>query len=430
MRITIARILAVLGVVLAVVSLVAGYIRFQALDTETVSDTAEQLIADDQIRDQIAATLVDSLYTNIDVAAELEQRLPPDQKGLAGPISAGLREFSDRAATRMLERPRVQALWVSTVTQAHRQLIRVLEDDTGAISTENGAVVLNLQPLVVQLGDRIAVVGNVAERLGPDAGQIEILQADQLETAQDLTRLLKFLGSWLWLLPLLLWGIALWLARGRRRAILRTIAIGTIVIGLLVLVLRRVGGSVLVEELVSSVTVQPAAHNAWDIFTALLRDGGLTLVGLGVILLFSVWLVGPSPSGTTARTALAPYLARAEIAYGVAAALFLLLLWWSPTVQTTRAPLMLAAALILAFGVEVLRRQVAREVPDPPPPDLRGSMRRSWGRLRGREPEQGRLGALEQLGRLHAQGVLTDEEFAAEKARLVPNPGAGLAPGS
>jgi hypothetical protein len=429
-RITIARILAVLGVVVALLALVAGYIRFQGLDTDTVSDTAAELIADDQIRNQVAATLVDELYTNIDVEAELEQRLPPDQKGLAGPISAGLREFSDRAATRMLERPRVQALWVSTVTQAHRQLIRVLEDDTGPISTENGAVVLNLRPLVVQLGDRVAVVGNVAERLGPDAGRIEIMQADQLETAQDLTRLLKFLGSWLWVLPLLLWGIALWLARGRRRSILRTIAIGTIVIGLLVLVLRRVGGSVLVEELVPSVTVQPAAHNAWDIFTALLRDGGLTLVGLGVILLFSVWLVGPSASGTSARTALAPYLARPGIAYGAAAALFLLLLWWSPTVQTTRAPLMLAAALILALGVEVLRRQVAREVPDPPPPDLRGSMRRSWGRLRGREPEQDRLGALEQLGRLHEQGVLTDEEFAAEKARLVPNPGAGLAPGS
>ena len=430
MRITIARILAVLGVVIAILALVAGYIRFQGLDTDTVSGTAAELIADDQIRDQIAATLVDELYTNIDVAAELEQRLPPDQKGLAGPISAGLREFSDRAATRMLERPRVQQLWVNTVTRAHRQLINVLEDDTGPISTENGAVVLDLNPLVVQLGDRVAVVGNVAERLGPDAGKIEIMQAEQLETAQDLTRLLKFLGSWLWVLPLLLWGVALWLARGRRRAILRTIAIGTIVIGLLVLVLRRVGGSVLVDELVSSVTVQPAAHNAWDIFTELLRDGGLTLVGLGVILLFSVWLVGPSASGISARTALAPYLARPGIAYGAAGALFLLLLWWSPTVQTTRAPLMLAAALILALGVEVLRRQVAREVPSPPPPDLRGSMRRSWGRLRGREPEQDRLGALEQLGRLHEQGVLTDEEFAAEKARLVPNPGAGLASGS
>ncbi len=114
-----------LGVILALLSLIAGYIRFQGLDTETVKGTAGDLIADDEIRDQVAASLVDALYTNIDVTAALEQRLPPDQKGFAGLAAAGLREFSDRAAARMLERPRVQALWVNTVTQAHRQLIRV-----------------------------------------------------------------------------------------------------------------------------------------------------------------------------------------------------------------------------------------------------------------------------------------------------------------
>ena len=80
---------------------------------------------------------------------------------------------------------------------------------------------------------------------------------------------------------------------------------------------------------------------------------------------------------------------------------------------------MLAAALILGFAVELLRRQTAREVPVPPPPDLSGSVRRGVGRVRGRIGQQDRLAALERLGRLREQGVLTDEEFAAEKAQLV-----------
>lgn len=414
-----ARILVVLGVLLAVLSLLAGYIRFQGLDTETVEGTAGDLIADDEIREQVAASLVEQLYANVDVAAELEERLPPDQQGLAGPVAAGLREFADRAAIRMLERPRVQALWVNTVTRAHTQLINVLEDETGPLSTEDGSVVLDLQPLVIQLGERVAVVGDVTERLGPDAGRVEIMEATQLETAQDLTQLLKTLGTWLWLLPLALWGIALWIARGRRRSILRTIAIGTILAGLLVLVVRRITGSFLVEELVPSTAVQPAVQDAWDILTAQLRDGGLTFLGLGVIVLVAVWLVGPSASGVSVRRGLAPYLARPEIAYGVAGALFLLLLWWSPTVQTTRVQLMVAAALVLALGVELLRRQTAREVPAPPPLDPGGSLRRGVGRLRGRTAEDDRLLALERLGRLRGQGVLTDEEFAAEKAQLV-----------
>jgi hypothetical protein len=416
---TVARILVVLGVLLALLSLVAGYVRFQGLDTDTVRGTAEDLIADDEIRDQVAASLVDALYTNIDVTAALEQKLPADQKGLAGPAAAGLREFSERAATRMLERPRVQALWVNTVTRAHRQLINVLEDETPVFSTENGYVVLDLQPLVIQLGERVAIVGDVAEKLGPDAGRIEIMQAEQLETAQDLTRILKFLGMWLWLLPVALWAAALWIARDNRRSILRMIAVGAILIGLIVLVLRRVGGSYIVDSLVPSISVQPAANDAWNILTSQLRDGGFTFLGLGVILLVALWLAGSSPSGVSVRRGLAPYLARPEIAYTVAGVLFLLLLWWSPTVQTTRVPLMLAAALVLGFSVELLRRQTAREVPNPSAPDLGGSVRRGVNRVRGRTAEEDRLAALERLGRLHEQGVLTDEELAAEKARLV-----------
>lgn len=418
MRIAVARILVVLAILLTILSLIAGYVRFQGLDTDTVSNTAGELIADEEIRTEVAATLVEQLYANVDVQAALEQRLPEDQRGLAGPAAAGLRELSDRAAVRMLERPRVQALWVNTVTRAHRQLIRVLDDDVRGLSTEEGAVVLDLSPLIVQLGDRVAVIGEVSERFGPDAGRVEIMEAERLETAQDLTQFLKFLGTWLWILPLVLMAIALWIAPGRRLSILRMIAFGSILGGFLVLVVRRLAGSYVTEELVASETVRPAAQDAWDILTAQLRDGGLTLVGLGVILLFAVWIAGPSRSGVGTRRGLAPYLARPEIAYGVAAGLFLLLLWWQPTVQTTRVQLMLAAAILLALGVELLRRETAREVPEPQAADLMGSMRRSIGRRRARGADEERLAALERLARLREQGVISEEEFAAEKAAL------------
>ena len=116
---------------------------------------------------------------------------------------------------------------------------------------------------------------------------------------------------------------------------------------------------------------------------------------------------------------LAPYLARPEIAYSVAGLLFLGLLWWSPTVQTTRWQLMTAAAIILAIGVELLRRQTAREVPAPPEPNFSDAVRRSIDRVRGRSVDEDRLAGLERLGRLREQGVLTPEEFTAEKAKLV-----------
>lgn len=362
------RTLVVLGALITVLALVAAYVRFQALDTDNVGNLAGELIADPEIRNEAASTLVDQLYANIDVEAALEQRLPAEQKGLAGPIAGSVRIAADGAARRLLERPRAQEVWVRTIEATHRNLLKILEDETGPVSTQGGDLVLDLRPLLIQLGDQVAIVGRVDERLAsrPDAGRIKIMNADQLETAQDLTQLLKVLGAWLWLVPIALWAIALWLARDRRRDILRMIGIASIVTGLLVLVVRRLAGSQVVEDLTSTESVKVAAGDAWDILTSQLRDGGLTLMGLGVILLVAVWIAGPSPRATYSREWLAPYIARAEIAFGGAALLLGLLVWWGPTVQTQRWQLILASAVVLALGVEVLRRQTAAEFGQPP----------------------------------------------------------------
>src|SRR4029450_571808 len=132
--------------------------------------------------------------------------------------------------------------------------------------------------------------------------------------------LLKVLGMWLWIVPIALWALALWLARGGRRAIMRLIGISAVVGGLLVLVVRRLSGSIIVDRLSPAESVKVAAGNAWEILPSALRDGGLTLLFLGVVMLVAVWLVGPSRSGTATRRWLAPFLARWEIAFGAARA--------------------------------------------------------------------------------------------------------------
>jgi len=379
-----ARVLVIVGGLVVVLSLIAGYIRFQALDNGSVRTFADQLIADDQVRDQIATTLVDQLYANVDVGAALQQQLPKDQQALSGLIASGLREFSDRAAQRLLENPRAQEAWVNTIAFSHQQLLNVLEDDVRGTTTENGAVFLDLRPLIIQLGERVPLVARIAQQLPNDSGRIKIIDADQLETAQDLTQLMKVLGAWLWVVPVLLWALALWLARGRRRAILRAIAWTSMLAGLLVLVVRHVAGGYVIDSLAKTEAVKPAAQDAWNILTHPLSDGGWTLLGLGAIVLFAGWLAGDGRIATSTRTELAPFIARWEISYGVALVLFLLLLLWQPTIQTTRVPLMLAAAIVLGFAVELLRRQVLREHPEAADMELGAYTRDRFARARGR----------------------------------------------
>jgi hypothetical protein len=366
-RMVLVRVLVVVGALIAVLALLAGYVRYQALDTDTVEQTANELIADPEIRDEIAATMVDQLFANVDVEAALEQRLPPDQKALAAPITGAVRVGADRLAQQLLQRPRAQELWVRTIAATHRNLISVLKDERTSLRTEGGNVVLDLQPLLIQLGERVAIVGDIDQRLlsNPDAGRITIVESDQLETAQDLTRILDFLGLWLWVVPIALWAIAVWLAKGRRRDILRMIGFSAILAALLVLVVRRVVGSIVVDELATTESVEGAVADTWDIVTGLLREGALTLLGIGVLLLVAVWIAGPSRYATGTRKWLAPHIARAELAFGGAAALLALLVWWGPTAQTQRWQLILVTAVVLALGVEVLRRQTAKEFPEP-----------------------------------------------------------------
>src|SRR5437867_12335628 len=96
-RIILARTLTVIGILLIVVSVIANYVKREALDTSHFRGTSRELIADPAIRDQLALTLVDQLYSNTDVAATLQQKLPENLQSLAVPIAGLARTAADSA---------------------------------------------------------------------------------------------------------------------------------------------------------------------------------------------------------------------------------------------------------------------------------------------------------------------------------------------
>jgi hypothetical protein len=368
-RTPVARVLTVLGVLLVVVSIAANFVERQALDADEFEETARQLVADSAIQEQVAARLTESLFTNVDVEAELEARLPAAQQGLAGPLAGALRPVSERLAVRLLERPRFQELWVQSLSGAQQQVVRVLDDKAAFIETEGGVVAIDLRPLLVELTDQLEIVSGLSERLPPDAGLITIFEAEELERAQQATRLLRFVADWIWVLALACWVAAVFIARDRRKEV-RAIAVGFVAVGLLVLALRRVAGRYLVDELSATPTQEDAVENTWSILTRLLADAGWAAVGLGLIALVGVWLVGPGRRASEARGWLAPHLRRPEVAYGVAALLFIALLVWSPVSYIERPLTILVLAVLAALGVEFLRRTARREFPDEPEPTV------------------------------------------------------------
>jgi hypothetical protein len=366
MRIVLARVLTVIGVLLVVVSLLANFVKREALDPDQFRETSEALIADPAIQAEVANAMVETLYSSVDVSAALQQRLPPDLQSLAGPIAGMTREVADRAAGELLQRPRVQATWVNITSAAHDQFINVLEGDTRALETTDGKVVLDIRPLVIDLGTRYQFVDDLAAKIPAEQARITIMESDQLGLAQDITQILKVVANWIWVLAILAWAGAVWLARGRRRLELRAIALGFVIVGLAVVAIRGAAGNYIVDNLVATDSVKPAVTSAWSIITESLAASGWTAFIVGVLALVGLWLAGPGRRATGLREELAPYLRRADVSYAVLLVLFLLFVWWSPIVQLLNVAIIGVLALI---GLEVLRRRTAREFPNAVAPD-------------------------------------------------------------
>ena len=140
--------------------------------------------------------LVNELYENVDVAGDLEQRLPEQLKPLAGPVAGALRQPATDAVDRLLDTPAVQQLWVEASSLAQQKLVNVVEDKTGhGISTGDGEVTLDLGELVQQLGTELGLSSSVLDRIPPDAGVITVMQSDRLATAQTVVKVLRVLSG-------------------------------------------------------------------------------------------------------------------------------------------------------------------------------------------------------------------------------------------
>jgi hypothetical protein len=364
MRLIGARALTILAILLALVGMVAFYVEHTALDEEGFETISRRMIENDEIRTQVAAKSVDSLFANVDVEAAIAEELPPSQQRLA-PVLAGLvRSGAYRAADAVLERPGVQTLWVEVTTRAQRQLVQLLDDKDTFIQTQGGAVVLDLRPIVIQLGDQVAVIGKVAERIPESSGRVVILQESQLETAQTMTKVLRAVADWLWLVALAVAALAVWVARGRRRLELRAIALGLVVVGLLLLAVRRFAGGYLIDQLVKDDGVKPAGRAAWAILTQVLADRAWVWIIFGVIMLLGIWFVGESGLAGKARLAAAPTLESRPATYGIVAISLLVLVLVAPQLARGWLSALILIGLVVA-GVEVVRAIVARDAQHP-----------------------------------------------------------------
>jgi hypothetical protein len=356
------------------VSSLTVWSKRQLLDDDAWAHSSTQLLANDEVRGAIAQKLSDALFQRVDVEAQLRERLPAQRKGTAAVLAAALQNtVVPTAADRLLQRPRVQALWENANKRAHAAVLRVLEGKelgkNGNISTANGEVTLDLRPAIMRLATRLGLEDKLKANADPNAGQLVLMKSSQLSAAQTAVKILKALSSLLLIAVVALYALAIYLAQGRRRLLLGATGASLVLVGLVIASLRRFLGGAIVDALVKTEANKQPVRVIWSLETSVMRDIAIILVVYGALVLLATVLAGANRPAVAVRRWLAPAFRHHPIVLWLAAlAVFLILLAWGPTGGDRRLLGVAILAATTAIAIEALRRQTLREFPEDPHP--------------------------------------------------------------
>lgn len=385
----IAIVLVVIATVTGILALLSIWVKRQLYDTDQWVETSSALLADDEIRSELANNLTTQIFASGAVQERITEVLPPKAAPLAGPASAGLSQLFTKAVNEILQTAAIQDLWEQANRAASAAFIAVANDEpiaTGALGeaqskltaaqAKAGSTTLDLSSIRAAVTERLGIqlpeqgVGSgQALKASVEAGDaeagLEVIAPDQISTLRDASNVIEKGSVVLLLLTVLLFAVALAIARGTRLRTLASIGLSFLVVGLAVLTARSLLGTAVVDELARSDSVKPAATAAWNISTGLLQTMGQATVAYGLVVLAAVLLAGRTRAATWVRERIAPGLRDPMWAGGGTALVILILIWWGPT-PGLREPLgALLIAVALIAGVIALRRQTMSEFPAP-----------------------------------------------------------------
>jgi hypothetical protein len=453
-----------LGIVMVLASL-ALFLSFfslwldrQILDSNQWTETSTEVLERPAVRNALSNYLVDQLFTSVDVEQELKDQLPSDWDVLAQPATSGLRSLALSGTKSALDLPVVQAAWKEANELTHEQLITILEGGNENVSTTNGEVTIDARAILTDVANKVGLSGNLVNKIPANAATFTIYQSDDLATIQNVYSTVKDLRWILAGLAILLYVLAIALAKGRRRRAVIWMGTSFVVVALLVLITSSLARGPVIDSLSQTSSVVPAVGDIYDISVELLRRMAGSLLFTGILVLLAAMVAGPYKWAIAVRKFFAPYF-RDYLGLSIAAALllFLLALWLVP-VNGFRTQVGLTINIVLAIaGFIALIRITRHEFPDAEPANFGNAgdwVKKQWGGATGFVKEQasktempsfrsgeaktteiktvstedaptepvksaGDLDELERLSALHKSGALTDAEYTVAKGKLL-----------
>jgi hypothetical protein len=131
-------------------------------------------------------------------------------------------------------------------------------------------------------------VASFGELVEPGAARIEILEAQELEQAQDVVRVVRHLTLPAVLAALLFYALALFWCRWWLARAFLGVGIALVATGALALIVRAAAGHAVVDALLAAGTDREAADAAWRIATSGVSDISIGTIVAGALVIGAV----------------------------------------------------------------------------------------------------------------------------------------------
>jgi hypothetical protein len=195
-------------------------------------------------------------------------------------------------------------VWVQANRTAHAGIVKVLSGQGGgAIDVVNGKVTISLGPFITQAEQALTKQGfSLAAKLPAVNPTFPLFEAPDLSKAQSGYRLLTTLK---WVLPFLSLALlvaGVWIARGRRRALLGA-ALGLSASMLVLGAALAIARGIYLNSVPQSTLPADAAAVLYDTLVRFLKDGLRLLLVVGLVIAAGAFLTGPSTAAVQTRRA-------------------------------------------------------------------------------------------------------------------------------
>jgi hypothetical protein len=305
----------VLGCVLALVSVLGVWAANQVSNTDRYVANVTPLIRNPAIQAALSTKITAVITKQLDVDALVNQaatqlsnrnasRLSSLLKNFSGPISSGVDGLVGTAVSRAIASPAMARVWVAANRTAHAGVVRVLSGQgNGAVGVVNGQVTISLGPFITQAEQTLTQQGfSLASKLPATNPTFALFEAPDLSKAQSGYRLLTTLK---WVLPFLsiaLLAAGIYIARGRRRALLGA-ALGLSASMLVLGAALAIARAIYLNSVPESTLPPDAAAALYDTFVRFIKDGLRLLLVIGLLIAAGAFLTGPSSVAVQIREA-------------------------------------------------------------------------------------------------------------------------------